>query len=164
MALSTLGGCGTAATTSLTIPRALQVFTVHESTMDFRITVSVNVSMPASDAAAAPLPAPAQVHLTPAQPKGRTPDKRVRAQLVGDLLPYTAFPVLTSQRLVMPRLLDLSSLRPEDWMLLDPSAITMDGSECNKIGVGFSAFKCALCQASHASYCTVCIPLCSVPI
>ena len=115
--------------------------------MDFQISVSVNVSMPASasgtDASSTPLPGPAEVALTPAQPKGRTPDKRVRAQLVGDLLPYTAFPVLTSQRLLMPSLEDLSALRPADWMLLDPSVITMDGSECNKIGVGFSAFQCA---------------------
>ena len=27
------------------------------------------------------------------------------------------------------------------WMLVDQSLVTLDGSECNKIGVGFSAFR-----------------------
>lgn len=27
------------------------------------------------------------------------------------------------------------------WMFIDKSLVTLDGSECNKIGVGYSAFK-----------------------
>ena len=113
--------------------------------MSFTVTISVdatNATLSNATAAAAV----SQVLLTPAKPKGLSADKRVSAQLVGDLMPYRAFPVLTSQRLLMPSLSGASTLRPAEWMLIDPSMLTLDGSECNKIGVGFSAFKCAPCS------------------
>jgi hypothetical protein len=118
----------------------LQVYNVHESLLNFQITVGVNISTAASTAGQM-FANYSQVNLSPSLPKGRTSDKKVSAQLVGDLMPYNAFPVLTSQRLLLPALMDMSQLRPAEWMLVDPTLITMDGSECNKIGVGFSAFR-----------------------
>jgi hypothetical protein len=118
----------------------MQVYNVHESSLTFEITVGVNVST-AAPSSGQMSGHRSEVKLSPSRPTGRTPDKRVSAQLVGDLVPYNAFPVLTSQRLLMPTVMNMSQLRPADWMLVDPTMITMDGSECNKIGVGFSAFR-----------------------
>lgn len=116
------------------------MYTPHESVMSFVITVHINATN--ATTANATAAAISSVSLTPAKPRALSTDKRVSAALVGDLLPFRAFPVLTSQRLLMPSLSGTSQLRPADWMLVDPSMLTLDGSECNKIGVGFSAFKC----------------------
>jgi Male gamete fusion factor len=116
-----------------------EVYTPHESVLSFAITVSINATNATINNAAAV----SSLTLSPAVPRAVSSDKRVLAQLVGDLAPYRAYPVLTSQRLLMPTLTSLSLLRPAEWLLVDPSMITLDGSECNKIGVGFSAFRCA---------------------
>ena len=125
------------------------VFTVHESTMDFAITIAINATAPPAANATAPEFAATEVTLTPTYPKRRSDDGRVAGKLLGDLLPFNAFPVLTSQKLLMPQVADLNSLQPEAWMLLDPTLISLDGSECNKIGVGFSAFACAPERKGH---------------
>jgi Male gamete fusion factor len=122
------------------LPYRWEVYTPYESTIAFTITITINATNATTDASA---PTVSAVTLTPSTPKVVSPDKRVSAQLVGDLVPYRAYPVLTSQRLVMPALSNLNQLRPADWMLVDPSMITLDGTECNKIGVGFTAFRCA---------------------
>lgn len=116
--------------------------------MDFDITVTVDTSAAQAggnatqgDGSADALPPVSQVTLDPSRPAASTAGGRVSAQLTGDLMPYRAFPVLTSQLLLMPALSSVSQLSPAEWMLLDRGMVTLDGSECNKIGVGFSAFR-----------------------
>jgi hypothetical protein len=130
--------------------RRWEVYSIHESTLDFEITISINATATPSTSQAPAFQA-SEVPLSPSYPKRRSSDGQVAAQLVGDLMPYNAFPVLTSQLLLMPSLTGVSTLRPNEWMLLEPSMITMDGSECNKVGVGFAAFRCA--RRSHAPQC-----------
>lgn len=130
------------------------MYSIHESTLDFVITISINATAPPPGLLTAAFKA-SDVLLTPSYPKRRSSDGQVAAQLAGDLMPYNAFPVLTSQLLLMPSLAGVSTLRPSEWMLLEPSMVTMDGSECNKVGVGFSAFRCAqCCQAALGCTCT----------
>lgn len=114
---------------------------MHESVMDFDITVTIDTSSAQPPDASGTLPRSAQVVLNPSAPRASAAGGLVAAQLVGDLLPYRAFPVLTSQLLLMPALSSVSQLRPAEWMLLDRAMVTLDGSECNKIGVGFTAFR-----------------------
>eukprot|EP00892_Ulva_mutabilis_P000250 jgi/Ulvmu1/10225/UM060_0025.1 len=127
-------------------PSWWEVYNVHESAMDFDITISINTSAaqppgPQPDSATGTLPQTAQTVLNPSNPRASAAGGLVSAQLVGDLLPYRAFPVLTSQLLLMPELASVTRLQPAEWMLLDRGMVTLDGSECNKIGVGFTAFR-----------------------
>jgi Male gamete fusion factor len=108
-----------------------EAYNVHESMLDFRVTVSIN----ATDSNVTSL------QLQPSSPRGRSADGAVGASLTGDLLPYSAFPVLSSKYLLMPSLGSVQTLDPNKWMVLDPSMLTFDGTECNKIGVGFNAFR-----------------------
>jgi Male gamete fusion factor len=108
-----------------------EAYNVHESMLDFRVTVSIN----ATDSNTTSL------QLQPSSPRGRSADGAVGASLTGDLLPYSAFPVLSSKYLLMPSLGSVQTLDPNKWMVLDPSMLTFDGTECNKIGVGFNAFR-----------------------
>ena len=79
-------------------------------------------------------------------PAAAASDARVIATLVGDLAPYKALPVLTSQVLLFPSpagstLEKVLADHPEKWLLVDKSMVTLDGSECDKIGTSFSAFR-----------------------
>jgi hypothetical protein len=136
------------------LPCRWEAYNVHESTMDFTIAVSVNTSS-AVNASALAGSSLSTITLRPSYPRGVTDDRRVSAHLIGDLMPYQAFPVLTSSLLMMPQLVDLSNLQPKLWMLLDNNMVTMDGSECNKIGVGFSAFRCGAFSSADQKQKTV---------
>lgn len=125
-----------------------EAYNVHDSVMDFAITVTVDSSSAQAPGTQAQvesmsgvLPNVTQIVLSPSTPRSTAAGGRVSAQLVGDLTPYRAFPVLTSQLLLMPALSSVSQLNPAEWMLLDRGMVTLDGSECNKIGVGFTAFR-----------------------
>ncbi len=62
------------------------------------------------------------------------------ARLIGDFMPSTPPSVLEEQILLRP-FHPVDSTSPDDrWLLVDPSMVTLQGDECNKIGVGFSAF------------------------
>jgi len=50
-------------------------------------------------------------------------------------------PCAGSSPQVSPGGLQALSANMSGWMLVDQSLVTLDGSECNKIGVGFSAFR-----------------------
>lgn len=67
----------------------------------------------------------------------RTRDGLVTAELLGDLASYASVPALSEKILLVPP--DPSAR--ESWLLLDSSMVTLSGDECDKVGVGFSAFR-----------------------
>ncbi|RAL52657.1 hypothetical protein DM860_007425 [Cuscuta australis] len=85
-------------------------------------------------------------------------DKFLRVNLVGDYVGYTDIPSFEDYYLVIPR--HGGPGQPENlgsnysmWMLLERVRFTLDGLECNKIGVGFEAFNSqpGFCSAPYWS-------------
>ncbi|KAM5572577.1 protein HAPLESS 2 [Rosa sericea] len=82
-------------------------------------------------------------------PENRTAisnDKFLRANLIGDFVGYTNIPSFEDFYLVIPR--QGGPGQPQNlgrnfsmWMLLERVRFTLDGVECNKIGVNFEAFN-----------------------
>ncbi|KAL2581728.1 hypothetical protein AAZV13_15G200600 [Glycine max] len=82
-------------------------------------------------------------------PENRTvisDDKFLRVNLIGDFVGYTNIPSFEDFYLVVPR--QGSPAQPQDlgrnismWMLLERVRFTLDGIECNKIGVSYEAFN-----------------------
>ncbi|XP_078152372.1 protein HAPLESS 2-like [Carex rostrata] len=83
-------------------------------------------------------------------PENRTvisDDNFLRVNLVGDFAGYTSIPSFEDFYLVTPRL-NVNAEQPQDlgtdfsrWMLLERVRFTLDGLECNKIGVGYEAYS-----------------------
>jgi Male gamete fusion factor len=62
-------------------------------------------------------------------------------RLIGDFLPSIPPNVLEEQILLRP-FYPVDSMSPTDeWLLVNPSHISWNGDECNKIGVGFTGFQ-----------------------
>ncbi|KAK6117097.1 hypothetical protein DH2020_049142 [Rehmannia glutinosa] len=82
-------------------------------------------------------------------PENRTAisnDKFLRVNMVGDYVGYTDIPSFDDFYLVIPR--QGGPGQPQNlgsnfsmWMLLERVRFTLDGLECNKIGVGYEAFN-----------------------
>ncbi|GFP85169.1 protein hapless 2 [Phtheirospermum japonicum] len=82
-------------------------------------------------------------------PENRTAissDKFLRVNLIGDYVGYTDIPSFDDFYLVIPR--QGGPGQPQNlgsnfsmWMLLERVRFTLDGLECNKIGVGYEAFN-----------------------
>ncbi|TMW89790.1 hypothetical protein EJD97_016629 [Solanum chilense] len=82
-------------------------------------------------------------------PENRTAtssDKFLRVNLIGDYVGYTDIPSFDDLYLVIPR--QGGPGQPQNlgsnfsmWMLLERVRFTLDGVECNKIGVGYDAFN-----------------------
>ncbi|XP_029126042.1 protein HAPLESS 2 isoform X2 [Cajanus cajan] len=73
-------------------------------------------------------------------------DKFLRVNLIGDFVGYTNIPSFEDFYLVVPR--QGSFGQPQDlgrnismWMLLERVRFTLDGIECNKIGISYEAFN-----------------------
>ncbi|XP_027362592.1 protein HAPLESS 2 [Abrus precatorius] len=83
-------------------------------------------------------------------PENRTvisADKFLRVNLIGDFVGYTNIPSFEDFYLVVPRQVRFPG-QPQDlgrnismWMLLERVRFTLDGIECNKIGVSYEAFN-----------------------
>ncbi|CAI5951715.1 unnamed protein product [Closterium sp. NIES-64] len=84
--------------------------------------------------------------LSPMAPVAVNPSQSLSATLVGDFLTYTQLPNLSDRLLSVP-------LQPgsptfgrftsdtSGWLLVDKERYSLDGSECNKVGTSFSAFR-----------------------
>ncbi|KAK8950862.1 Protein HAPLESS 2 [Platanthera zijinensis] len=82
-------------------------------------------------------------------PENRTvlsKDNFLRVNLIGDFVGYTSIPSFEDFYLVTPRL--GAAGQPDNlgknfstWMLLERVRFTLDGLECNKIGVGYEAYR-----------------------
>lgn len=62
------------------------------------------------------------------------------ARIVGDYLPLTPPPELTNKILLLPSA-QVEENISSNWLLVDRNMVTLDGSECNKIGTSYSAFQ-----------------------
>ncbi|XP_020114821.1 protein HAPLESS 2 isoform X1 [Ananas comosus] len=82
-------------------------------------------------------------------PENRTvlsSDNFLRVNLIGDFVGYTSIPSFEDFYLVTPR--SGTAGQPQElgrnfskWMLLERVRFTLDGLECNKIGVGYEAYR-----------------------
>ena len=60
-------------------------------------------------------------------------------KLIADIKPNTIPPTLSSHKLLIPMFFfDYST---ESWLILPNDKFSLNGSECNKIGVSFNAFR-----------------------
>lgn len=79
------------------------------------------------------------------------------AEIIGDFYPSQPPPPISSYYLLMPSRPTSNLIVQQGsmaWMLIDPSLITFDGSECNKIGVSYDAFE------TQSSKCTQVVGSC----
>lgn len=65
----------------------------------------------------------------------------LQLSILGDYTPTNPPADLTSKFLLRPRVPTAESTQSSNWLLVDRQMVTIDGSECNKIGVGYSAFQ-----------------------
>lgn len=119
---------------------------IHEAHMDFELVITVNTTLATNttgDSTNSTSNSSASVlTLGPSRPRGVTEDKRVSAHLLGELASYIQFPVLTSSKFLVRKAPGaLWSLGPDDMLVVSDTMVTLDGTECNKVGVGFTAFK-----------------------
>ena len=86
------------------------------------------------------------LELGPHAPGATSPDGKVTARLLGDLSAYTGDmrPLGETKYLMVPsapathaRVLAGAGA----WLLVDKTAVTLDGTVCNKIGVSYTAFR-----------------------
>ncbi|KAF8065442.1 HAP2 [Scenedesmus sp. PABB004] len=84
--------------------------------------------------------------LSPSTPVALSANRTLSAKLLGDLAGYVQPPVLSEKVLMIPRprvgqsVQDVFANRSE-WLLLDRSRISFDGTECDKVGTSFTAFR-----------------------
>ncbi|CAN6484930.1 unnamed protein product [Victoria cruziana] len=111
------------------------VFGVGKWSLGFTIQVEVKTQSRKSE-----------VVLGPEKKTVVSSDNLLRANLVGDYVGYTSIPSFENFYLVTPR--ERNSVQPDTlgqnysmWMLLERVRFTLDGTECNKIGVSYEAFK-----------------------
>ena len=123
-------------------------YSVGASRMDFDVFIDVSVGNDDVETAighnqhAQDGPTVSSLRLGPDVLINRTDDGLVMAELLGDLVHYTSVPTLSDKLLMVPPLDVAGSLPPvHEWLLLDKGMVTLDGSECDKVGVGFSAFR-----------------------
>ncbi|GFH27554.1 generative cell specific-1 [Haematococcus lacustris] len=84
--------------------------------------------------------------LSPSVPLALSSSRLVSAKLLGDLATYTQLPAISNMVLLVPR---PSGWSPDQilagdrsqWLLLESSQFSMDGSQCDKVGTSFSAFR-----------------------
>ncbi|KRX06003.1 hypothetical protein PPERSA_01081 [Pseudocohnilembus persalinus] len=71
-------------------------------------------------------------------------DNTILAKIIGDFTPINTPQTLSNYYLLKPTTPSSHhkvKAGKSGWMFIDKSLVTLDGSECNKIGVGYSAFK-----------------------
>ncbi|GAB4818016.1 hypothetical protein N2152v2_005062 [Parachlorella kessleri] len=83
--------------------------------------------------------------LSPSQPFVLNSGRTLSAKLLGDLEGYVQIPQLMDKYVLVPSppgkaVGAVLSEHKSDWLVMDESMLTLDGTACNKIGVGYSAF------------------------
>ncbi|XP_004143990.1 protein HAPLESS 2 [Cucumis sativus] len=111
------------------------VFSIGQWTLGFSVQIHVKSGSKVSEVSVGP--------------ENRTVvsnDNFLRANLIGDLVGYTNIPSFEDFYLVIPR--QGGPGQPQNlgtnfsmWMLLERVRFTLDGLECNKIGVGYETFN-----------------------
>ncbi|KAL8170399.1 hypothetical protein V2J09_022203 [Rumex salicifolius] len=111
------------------------VFGVGQRSIGFNVRIEVKSESKISE-----------VTIGPENRTATSDDKFLRVNLVGDFAGYTNIPSFEDFYLVIPR--QGVEGQPQDlgknfsmWMLLERVRFTLDGLECNKIGVSYEAFN-----------------------
>ncbi|XP_031091603.1 protein HAPLESS 2 isoform X2 [Ipomoea triloba] len=111
------------------------VFGIGHRSVGFSIRIEVKTRSQVSE-----------VTVGPGNRTAASNDNFLRVNLVGDYVGYTDIPSFEDYYLVIPR--QGGAGQPQNlgsnfsmWMLLERVRFTLDGLECNKIGVGFDAFN-----------------------
>ena len=85
------------------------------------------------------------LELSPQNIINRDEDNNILVKLIGDFLPTDLFPRDLSDKFLLipasPKDHINVILGVERWMLVDKTKFSLDGNECDKIGVGFFAFN-----------------------
>ena len=124
-------------------------FGIKESQLVFRITVTVTKASGSSEGQGAtetPSVTPGKdtgvetLVLSPSVPLMVNSAGTVLVRLEGDFMPYEAIPVYSEKMLMVPDSPEGLADQTQ-WMMVDKNRVTLDGSECNKIGTSFEAFK-----------------------
>ncbi|BBN20540.1 hypothetical protein MPTK1_Vg00525 [Marchantia polymorpha subsp. ruderalis] len=123
--------------------RWYSAFRVLESSL--RFTVSITIST--CNGSVPNLPTIGKVAETltvsPESPVMTSYKKTVRLKLQGDFISYTTSPQLYDRWLSLPLIENSLSVASDvfGWMAIEKYRYTLDGKECNKIGVSFTAFR-----------------------
>ncbi|KAH9612175.1 hypothetical protein KSS87_019858 [Heliosperma pusillum] len=119
----------------LSIPCRFHVFGIGQRTLGFSVRIAVKTASKVSE-----------VIVGPENRTAISNDNFLRVNMVGDFAGYTNIPSFEDFYLVIPR--QHGPRQPPDlgrnfslWMLLERVRFTLDGLECNKIGVGYEAFN-----------------------
>ncbi|KAL7610752.1 hypothetical protein Lser_V15G09825 [Lactuca serriola] len=111
------------------------VFGIGQHSIGFTIRVKVKTGSKVSE-----------LVISPGNRTALSSDNFLRVNLIGDYVGYNDVPSFENFFLVVPR--QGSPGQPQDlgrnismWMLLERVRFTLDGNECNKIGVGYDAFN-----------------------
>ncbi|GMH13187.1 hypothetical protein Nepgr_015028 [Nepenthes gracilis] len=111
------------------------VFGIGQQSMGFSVQIEVKTRSKAS-----------KVVVGPENRTATSNDNFLRVSLIGDFVGYTNIPSFEDFYLVSPR--QGGPGQPQDlgrnfsmWMLLERVRFTLDGLECNKIGVSYEAFN-----------------------
>lgn len=82
--------------------------------------------------------------VSPSEMFAKNDNVGVSAQLVGDFATYQEFQTFSSKYLFIPSYpVDDSMVKAGSkfWQFVDRQLVTLDGSECNKIGTSYTAFR-----------------------
>eukprot|EP00775_Hariotina_reticulata_P002496 gene2496-2799_t len=123
-------------------------YSVGEASLQFEITAALTYGNDSIDSSSSTNTSASSETLTlsPSYPWAISSSRTLSAKLLGDLAGYTQLPVLSERVLMIPNpkvgqsSQDIFGNRSE-WLLLDRSKISFDGTECDKVGTSFSAFR-----------------------
>ncbi|KAJ0104526.1 hypothetical protein Patl1_18688 [Pistacia atlantica] len=111
------------------------VFSIGQRSIGFSVRIEVKTGSKVSE-----------VIVGPSNRTVMSSDNFLRVNLIGDFVGYTSLPLYEEFYLVTPRQGDPG--QPQDlgrnlsmWMLLERTRFTLDGLECDKIGVSYEAFN-----------------------
>ena len=121
-------------------------YTLGDASYEFTLAVTITKAAANATGGAPPPPLSALrevLSLSPISVVALNAGSTVAAELLGDLGGFVETPVLSSKLLFIPRPGNSSAVTDDvgSWPLLDRSAVSLDGSGCDKPGVMFSGFR-----------------------
>ncbi len=118
-------------------------YSVSSASYEFQLTLTLTPSANGTAAGGGGGGAPEVLTLSPVTLVALNGAQTVAAELLGDLGGFQEMPVLSQKLLFIPRPANGSAGAgdPARWPLLDASAVSLDGSGCDKPGVMFSGFR-----------------------
>lgn len=121
-------------------------YVIGQYQLDFEINIEINASITNESNGKLENHRLEHLYLSPSQTLMRSDDGLMLARLLGDFAAYRQIQNLDGHWLMIPW---QPGLNPNEilssnlnmWMILPPDKITLNGLECNKVGVGYSAFR-----------------------